>query len=128
MESSYSFHVEGSSAGISGVAVAIWLAFMILMLVTMWKIFTKAGQPGWASLIPFVNIYFMLKIAGKPGWWLLLFLIPFVNFIISILVMVGMARNFGKGVGFALGMIFLPIIFYPILAFGSAEYNPVETA
>ena len=92
------------------------------MLASMWKVFAKAGQPGWACIIPFFNIYIMLQVAGKPGWWLILFFIPLVNFIMAILTLVGMAANFGKGVGYVLGLLFLPIIFWPMLAFGDAEY------
>ncbi len=106
----------GTVGGIIGVVVAI------LMVVCWWKIFKKAGQPGWAILIPFYNIYVMLKIAGKPGWWLVLLLIPLVNFIIMILMVVGLAQNFGKGTGFILGLIFLSVIFIPILAFGDARF------
>jgi hypothetical protein len=112
----------GSAAGIIGLLLAIFMA------VCWWKIFTKAGKPGWAILIPFYNIYVMLKIAGKPGWWLILLLIPFVNFIIMILMVVGLAQNFGKGTGFILGLIFLSVIFIPILAFGDARYIGESTA
>ena len=70
----------------------------------------------------------MLDIAGKPAWWFLLFLIPFVNFIVGILVIAGIAANFGKGGGFVVGMILLPIVFYPILAFGSAQYSKPAVA
>jgi uncharacterized membrane protein YhaH (DUF805 family) len=115
---------EGAAA-VGGLAMAIWLAVIVLTIAVMWKIFTKAGQPGWGCLIPFYNIYLMLKIAGKPGWWLLLFFVPLVNLVIAILTIVGMATNFGKGAGFAVGMILLPIVFYPILAFGSAQYRGV---
>ena len=101
----------------------IWLAIFIFFIVVGWKIFTKAGRPGWACIIPFYNVYVLLKIAGKPGWWLILCLIPLVNFIIAILAALGIAQNFGKGGGFAVGLILLPIIFYPILAFGSATYQ-----
>ena len=94
----------------------------------MWKIFTKAGKPGWASIIPIYNVFVMLDIAGKPAWWFLLFLIPFVNFIVGILVIAGIATNFGKGGGFVVGMILLPIVFYPILAFGSAQYSKPAVA
>lgn len=118
--------VAGAAAGIGLGIVIVYLAVLVFMLVTMWKIFTKAGQPGWAILVPFYNIIVMLKIAGKPGWWLLLFLVPVVNLVISIIVTVATAKNFGKDVGFAIGMILLPIIFYPILAFGSAQYAPVN--
>lgn len=96
--------------------------FGLLMLVSMWRVFTKAGQPGWAVLIPIFNTYVMLKVAGKPGWWLLLLLIPVVNLIVTILMLAGIANNFGKGGGYVLGLIFLPFIFYPMLAFGDAQY------
>jgi hypothetical protein len=111
-----------------GLFMIVYLALIVFLIVTMWKIFTKAGKPGWASLIPFYNIFVMLDIAGKPGWWFLLFFIPVVNLVIGILVMVGLATNFGKGGGFVAGLILLPIIFYPILAFGSAQYKPVPPA
>ncbi len=93
-----------------------------LVIASMWVIFSKAGQPGWAAIIPIYNLYILLKIADRPGWWLILYIIPVVSLIISILVVVDIAKAFGKGVGFAVGMIFLPIIFYPILAFGDATY------
>jgi len=108
--------------------MVIYFALIAFMIVTMWKIFTKAGKPGWASLIPFYNIFVMLEIAGKPGWWFILFLIPFVNFVIIILMYAGMATNFGKGGGYVVGMILLPIIFFPMLAFGSAEYKAAVAA
>ena len=101
----------------------VYVAFLVLMLAAMWRIFTKAGQPGWACIIPLYNVYVMLKVAGKPGWWLILFFIPIVNIITEIVMYVGIANNFGKGGGFAVGMIFLPFIFFPILGFGSARYQ-----
>jgi hypothetical protein len=99
------------------------IVFIVLMIAGMWKVFSKAGQPGWAAIIPIYNVYIMCKVAGRPGWWLLLFLIPIVNVIIAIIVNVDISKRFGKGVGFALGMIFLPFIFWPILGFGSAQYQ-----
>ena len=99
-----------------------YLAFTILMLAAWWKIFTKAGQPGWACIIPIYNLYILIKIAGKPGWWIVLFLIPVVNFVIAIIVHIGVANNFGKSALFGLGLAFLPFIFYLILAFGDAQY------
>lgn len=116
------YEVSVNNGGVSAFAVIIWLALAILMIASFWKIFTKAGKPGWASIIPFYNIYVMLQIAGKPGWWLILYFIPLVNLIIGIIVIVALAQSFGKGVGFAVGIIFLGIIFYPILAFGDARY------
>ena len=99
------------------------IAFTVLMIAAMWRVFSKAGQPGWAAIIPIFNVYIMCKIAGRPGWWLLLFLIPFVNLIVAIIVTVDISKGFGKGVGFAIGMILLPFIFWPILGFGSAQYQ-----
>ena len=101
----------------------ILLAALLLMIVSMWRVFTKAGEPGWAVLIPIYNAYVFLKIAQKPGWWLILFFIPFVNIVVWIIAAVAVARYFGKGSGFAVGMILLPIVFYPILAFGDAQYS-----
>ena len=88
----------------------------------MWKIFTKAGKPGWAAIVPFYNIYTEFEIAGMNGWMFLLLLIPFVNFIVMIMLYLKLAKAFGKGTGFGIGLIFLNFIFTLILAFGSAEY------
>lgn len=113
---------ESAGAGMSGMVSIIWLALTVFMVASLWRVFTKAGRPGWAVLVPIYNMYILLQIVGKPGWWLLLMFIPLVNFIIGILVLVGLAKCFGKGGGFVAGMIFLPIIFYPILGFGDAKY------
>ena len=99
-----------------------------MSIVACWKVFTKAGKPGWASIIPFYNIYVLLTIVGKPGWWLLLFFIPLVNLVIGIIVAIELAKCFGKGGGFAVGLILLPFIFMLILAFGSAKYVPPAPA
>jgi len=88
-----------------------------------WKMFEKAGKPGWGILIPFYNIFLMLGIAGKPGWWLILLFIPFVNLVIVFLTMMGIAEKFGKGIGFAIGLFFLGFIFIPWLGFGDATYR-----
>jgi hypothetical protein len=99
------------------------LAVAALMIISMWKIFAKAGKPGWASLIPVYNLVVMVQISGKPEWWILLMFIPFVNIIVGIMVIIAMAEKFGKSSGFALGLIFLPIFFYPILAFDDSVYE-----
>ena len=103
------------------------LLVAVIMIAAMWKIFTKAGQPGWASLIPIYNIYILCKIVGRPAWWIILLLIPFVIFIIGIIPCVDLAKSFGQGVGFGLGLVFLSFIFYPILGFGSAQYQGPST-
>jgi uncharacterized membrane protein YhaH (DUF805 family) len=112
-----------SQQGGSMIGGLIGLAIMVFFIAAMWKVFTKAGKAGWLVLIPIVNIYQLLKIAGRPGWWLILFIIPLVNLIISILVSMDIAKSFGKGAGFGLGLAFLSPIFYPILGFGSATYK-----
>ena len=112
----------------SPVATIIGLLIGLLMIVAMWKVFTKAGQPGWASIIPIYNLYVWCKIVGRPWWWILLMLIPFVNFIILIILCIDMAKSFGKGAGFGIGLAFLGIIFLPILGFGSAQYQGAAAA
>ncbi len=108
------------SAGLIG--PLIMLAILVFIIASFWKIYTKAGQAGWACLIPIYNTIVLLKIAGRPWWWLLLMFIPLVNFIIIIIFYIDIAKSFGKGVGFGLGLIFLGFIFFPILGFGSATY------
>lgn len=90
----------------------------IFLIVSLWKIFTKAGKPGWACLIPIYNLVVLLEIVKKPVWWVILLLIPIVNFVILIILYIELAKAFGQGTGFGLGIIFLSIIFIPLLAFG----------
>ena len=99
------------------------LIVTVIAIIAQWKIFTKAGRPGWYSLIPIFNVYQLFKIAGMSGWMMLLMLIPIANIVVSILLAVNLAKAFGKGTGFAVGLILLPGIFYLILAFGSAKYE-----
>lgn len=99
------------------------LALVALALVSLWKVFEKAKQLGRACIVPIYNIVIMLKIAGKPIWWIVLMFIPLANFIVAVLVGIAIAEKFGKGAGFGLGLTFLGIIFFPILAFGDAEYS-----
>jgi len=112
-----------SAGGCSPVQAIIGLLIALLIIVAMWKVFTKAGQPGWASIIPIYNLYVWCKIVGRPWWWILLMLIPFVNFIVAIILCIDMAKSFGKGAGFGIGLALLGIIFWPILGFGSAQYQ-----
>ena len=109
-------------SGYSGAAFLFALLISAFVLVAMWRVFTKAGQPGWGILIPFYNVVLMLRIAGKPGWWLILFFIPLINLVVQIVMTIDIAKNFGRGGWFAAGLIFLPIIFFPILAFGESVY------
>lgn len=100
-----------------------FLALAVVVIVSMWKIFTKAGEEGWKSLIPIYNAYVLLKIVGKPGWWLLLFLIPIVNYVFIVWTYNMLSKSFGKDEGFTVGLVFLGIVFFPILGFGSALYQ-----
>lgn len=106
-----------------GILSIIGLVISFAGLIAMWKVYTKAGKPGWVVLIPVYNLYVLLEIIGRPWWWLLLFLIPVVNVFLIFIIMFDLARSFGKGSGFALGLIFLNLIFILILGFGSAEYE-----
>ncbi|MDA3911884.1 MAG: DUF5684 domain-containing protein [Bacteroidales bacterium] len=103
-------------------AIFIPLALMLLMLISMWRIFTKAGKPGWAVIVPIYNIIVLLEIIGKPLWWILLFLIPGVNFIFMIWMWNLLSLSFGKNTGFTVGLLLLPFIFIPLLGLGSAKY------
>lgn len=116
-----------AGAAMTGIMI-VWLAVVVLMIAAMWKVFVKAGEPGWAAIVPIYNLVVLLKIAGKPIWWLVLFLVPFVNLVVAIIVTLAIAQNFGKGVGFGLGLTFLSPIFYPLLAWGDARYQGTKTA
>ena len=106
--------------------IIISLIIAVLIIAGMWKIFTKANVPGWGAIIPFYNIYLLFKITLGNGWFFLLLLIPFVNYIVLIYVDYKLAKSFDKGIGYTLGLIFLSLIFIPMLGFGSAEYKGVK--
>ena len=105
-----------------GVFMLIWFAVFALVIASLWKLYTKAGQPGWAALVPIYQLIVLLNIVGRPIWWIALLCIPFANFIVGIIVLIDLARSFGKDISFAVGMILLPIVFIPLLAFGDARY------
>lgn len=106
------------------VPLIIGLLFVVVEIVALWKVFTKAGMPGWAAIIPIYNIYVLLKVAGRPGWWLVLFIIPLVNLIMSLIVSIDVAKSFGKGAAFGVfGLWLFSIIGYLMLAFGDARYQ-----
>ncbi len=109
--------------GAAAIGMLVYLAVIILAIAGMWKVFTKAGEPGWAAIVPIFNLYIILKIAGKPGWWLLLMFIPLVNLVVFVMALHGLSKSFGKGAGFTIGLFFLGVIFFPILGFGSAQYQ-----
>ena len=107
----------------SPIAALVVLVLLVIFFTSLWKIFSKAGRPGWLSLVPIVNVYNLILIANRPGWWILLFLIPIINVVVAIVVTIDVANKFGKGSLFGVGMIVLPFIFYPLLAFSDANYE-----
>lgn len=111
-------------AAIIGLVFTLFFfALIIVTIIGLWKMFTKAGQPGWAALIPFYNIYIMCKIVGRPGWWLILMMLPVISIVISIIVSNDLSKSFGRGVGTTVGLVLVPFVFIPILGFGSAQYQ-----
>lgn len=134
MTYTYNYDVSNIDSSIFGATMlgylVVLLAVYILMIIAMWKVFTKAGKPGWASLIPVYNMVVMYQIVGLNPWLLLLYLIPVVNwiaaFVLSIMQNIKLAKVFGKSTGFAIGLIFLNPIFLLILGFGDAKYVGCE--
>jgi hypothetical protein len=114
--------MEGGGIG-SILGSLIYLAIIVLMIVSMWKVYVKAGKPGWAAIVPIYNFIVLLEIVKKPLWWIILMLIPFVNLVIAIMLMIELAKAFGKGTGFAIGLILLPFVFFPMLAFTDASFQ-----
>jgi hypothetical protein len=101
----------------------IWLAVIVIEIIAGWKIFEKAGQPGWASIIPIYSTYVMLKIVGKPTWWLaMICLVPIANIVYAIWLVNMLSKSFGKDEGFTVGLLLLGIVFWPILGFGDSKY------
>ncbi len=109
-------------AGLMLAFMATYVGIIVFFIICMWRIYTKAGKPGWASIIPIYGNLVFLEIIGKPWWWLLMLFIPFVNFVFLIWGANLLSKSFGKAEGFTAGLIILSFIFMPILAFGSAKY------
>jgi len=121
METAVTLAQQGQDGGF--IIVAVYLAIIVLVVVGFWKVFTKAGQPGWAAIVPIFNIYILLKIAGRPWWWIILLFIPVVGLVIAIIVALDVAKSFGKSALFGVGLALLSPIFYCILGFGDAQYQ-----
>ena len=110
----------------SGVFAGIgifYLAILVVLIVAIWKVFEKAGKPGWAAIIPIYNLIVLLEIVGKPAWWVILMIIPLVNIVVLIIVYDRLAKSFGQGIGFTVGLILLSIVFLPLLGFGNYSYK-----
>ncbi len=121
----YTYNDASAFAALSAFIAAYSIVILILavvLIIANWKIFSKAGEPGWAAIVPFYNQYVLFKITLGQGWLFLLCLVPVVNVVMSIIVIFKLASAFGKGIGFGFGLLFLSPIFLMILAFGSSEY------
>jgi len=119
-----------AAAGAIGAMIfmLIYLALIILMIAGMWKVFAKAGKPGWAAIIPFYNVFVLVEISGKDIVWFIMFFIPCANIIAAFVVYMEVAKAFGKDPAYGIGMVFLPFIFFPMLGFGSAQYQGTPQA
>lgn len=100
----------------------IYFGIIALMIISMWKVYEKANKPGWAAIVPIYNLIIMLEIAKKPTWWVAMYFVPFANIVFMIMTMNAVSKNFGKDEGFTVGLVLLGVVFWPILAFGSARY------
>ena len=123
----YSDASTGILAGIGAGMIILWLAIMIFVIVCMWKVFVKAGKPGWAAIVPIYNAWVLLEIGGEEGWKILLAFIPIVGSILVLIYTIKayleIARRFGKETWFGILMIFFAPIMFAILAFTDAKYN-----
>lgn len=107
--------------------IIIYVIVFAVIIASLWKIFDKAGEPGWAAIVPIYNIIVLLKIVDRPIWWIVLYLIPCVNIVPAILIPMDLAENFGKSKGWGFGMlVILGIVGYPMLAFGDAQYTKIS--
>ena len=113
----------GALAGLFLFLIILGAALQIICLAGMWKTASKAGQVGILACIPIVQIFIAMLIAKKPLWWVLLCLVPIVNFIVLLIVVHEISKRFGRGIGTTLGLVCLPFVFWPILGFGSAQYS-----
>ncbi|MDE6881859.1 MAG: hypothetical protein K2P48_01950 [Lachnospiraceae bacterium] len=108
--------------GVIAVYVIVVLAVAVISLVGMWKIFVKAGKPGWAAIVPIYNTYCLFEISFGTGWLFLLCLVPCVNVVITIIMWIKLAQAFDKGAAYGIGILFLPVVFLPMLGFSDAQY------
>lgn len=114
---------DAQGGGAIGIVVnLIVIALAILVIIGNWKLYEKAGKPGWASIIPIYNVVVLLEIVGRPIWWIILMLIPCVSLIVAIVVVIDLAKSFGKDTLYGLGLVFIPFIFFPMLGFSDARY------
>lgn len=115
---------ERAGAAASTTTNLIVLAVVLLTIAAIWKVFERAGEPGWAVLVPIYNLYVLTKVARVSGWWVLAMIVPFLGIVAAFVVAIGVAQRFGKSTGFGIGIALLPFLFYPMLAWGDGEASP----
>ena len=115
--------MENSGSGAGGAIVGIITLVAVFIAVGAWKIFVKAGQPGWAAIVPFYNYYVLTQVVGRPILWFILLLVPCVNIVAAFLILQDLAKSFGKSSGFGIGLFLLSPVFVPMLGFSDAQYS-----
>jgi hypothetical protein len=113
---------NSGAAGIGIVGTIIYLAIVVLLIVSLWKLYAKAGKPGWAAIIPIYNIIVLLEIVKRPIWWIILLFIPIVNFIALIIIYVDFVKAYGKPAWHIILVLLFSFIYFPYLAFSDAKY------
>lgn len=122
----YTSDTSSSSSGGGASAVfliILYVAIAVIAIAGMWKTFSKAGQPGWAALIPILNIIVLIKLVKRPIWWIILMIIPCVNIVVGIILLWDLVKAFGKGAGMFILFLLLGPIGWLVLGFGKAEYQ-----
>ena|SRR5947209_15791732 len=110
------------------IGTLIYLAIVVAEIAAVWRMFMKANEPGWAAIIPIYNTIVLLKLAGRPAWWFLLLLIPIVNLVLWWIVSQDLSKAFGRGTGFGVATFFFSFVTFPILGFGSDQYQGATSA
>jgi uncharacterized protein DUF5684 len=114
----------GALAAFSGMFLLFMLAIAVVAIIAMWRVFEKAGQPGWAAIVPIYNVYILTQIAGRPAWWIVLFFIPVANVIAGIVISIDVAKAFGQSAAWGVILLFIfALIGYLMLAFGNYRYT-----
>jgi hypothetical protein len=122
MEQNYPSNWDIQIAIILSIIMIPVMIISVIVLIAYWKIFEKAGKPGWAAIVPIYNIIVLLEIVGKPLWWILLLIFPCTSIFISIWLLNLLSKSFGQSEGFTVGLLLLPFIFFPLLGFGNYQY------
>ncbi|TKX35176.1 signal peptidase I [Halorubrum sp. CGM5_25_10-8B] len=123
---SSSVSIQGTSS--TNIELFVTLGLIILIFAGLWKVFEKAGKPGWAAIIPIYNLYVLVKVSGNAWYWFALFFVPVINFFATLKVSIDVAGKFNKGILFGLGLTFISFVFYPLLGFGGYQYNDATSS